>query len=240
MNWKWYRMSWKTRRFPFSKSLNRETSWCRMPLSANLAAISGSSLFALQHLTIFMSSVWNSRWKKPLLWFDINKFSVPKSSVQYALDITEIVHAQQAQKNFVQTLTKTFATLSIGLAIFDRNKQLMLFNPALIDLTALPADFLSARPNLLTAFDKLWDNQIMPETKICALEGKACHFGRGSNREDLHRNLEFTLRCNISDFWASAPRWRIGIFVWRYDCRNINVAAVLLTNWNYTANFWTI
>ncbi|NCX19067.1 MAG: hypothetical protein EBX06_01775 [Rhodobacteraceae bacterium] len=75
------------------------------------------------------------------------------------------------------------------------------------------ADFLSARPNLLTAFDKLWDNQIMPETKICALEGKACHFGRGSNREDLHRNLEFTLRCNISDFWASAPRWRIGIFV---------------------------
>ena len=89
----------------------------------------------------------------------------------------------------------------------------MLFNPALIDLTALPADFLSARPNLLTAFDKLWDNQIMPETKICALEGKACHFGRGSNREDLHRNLEFTLRCNISDFWASAPRWRIGILV---------------------------
>ena len=101
----------------------------------------------------------------------------------------------------------------------------MLFNPALIDLTALPADFLSARPNFLTAFDKLWDNQIMPETKICALEGKACHFGRGSNREDLHRNLEFTLRCNISDFWASTPRWRIGIFVWRYDCRDINVAA---------------
>jgi PAS domain-containing protein len=129
------------------------------------------------------------------------------------LDITEIVRAQQAQKNFVQTLTKTFATLSIGLAIFDRNRQLMLFNPALIDLTALTADFLSARPNLLTAFDKLWDNQIMPETKICALEGKACHFGRGSNREDLHQNLEFTLRCNISDFWASAPRWRIGIFV---------------------------
>ena len=129
------------------------------------------------------------------------------------MDITEIVRAQQAQKNFVQTLTKTFATLSIGLAIFDRNRQLMLFNPALIDLTALTADFLSARPNLLTAFDKLWDNQIMPETKICALEGKACHFGRGSNRGDLHRNLEFTHRCNISDFWASAPRWRIGVFV---------------------------
>ena len=41
---------------------------------------------------------------KPPHWFDINKFSLPKSSVQYALDVTEIVRAQQAQKNFVQTL----------------------------------------------------------------------------------------------------------------------------------------
>jgi len=130
------------------------------------------------------------------------------------LDITKIVRAQQTQKNYVQTLTKTYATPSIGLAIFDRNRQLILFNPALIELPALPVDYLSARPNLLTAFDKLWDNQIMPETKkLCALEGKACHFGRGSNRGDLHRNLEFTLPRNISDFWASTPRWRIGIFV---------------------------
>ena len=35
---------------------------------------------------------------KPPHWFDINKFSLPKSSVQYALDVTEIVRAQQAQK----------------------------------------------------------------------------------------------------------------------------------------------
>lgn len=26
MNWKWYRMSWKTRRFSFGRSLNLETS----------------------------------------------------------------------------------------------------------------------------------------------------------------------------------------------------------------------
>lgn len=102
---------------------------------------------------------------KPPFWFDINKFLLPTYSVQYALDVTEIVRAQQAQKNFVQTLTKTFATLSIGLAIFDRNRQLMLFNPALIDLTTLAPDFLSARPNLLTVFDKLRDKQIMPEPK---------------------------------------------------------------------------
>jgi hypothetical protein len=43
---------------------------------------------------------------KPPHWFDINKFSLPKSLVQYALDVTEIVRAQQAQKNFVHPLQK--------------------------------------------------------------------------------------------------------------------------------------
>jgi hypothetical protein len=45
---------------------------------------------------------------KPPHWFDMNKFSLPKSSVQYALDVTEIIRAQQAQKNFVQTLSHAF------------------------------------------------------------------------------------------------------------------------------------
>jgi PAS domain-containing protein len=65
----------------------------------------------------------------------------------------------------VQTLAKTFAQLSIGLAIFDRNRQLVLFNPALVDLTALPADFLSGRPTILSFFDRLRDNKMMPEPK---------------------------------------------------------------------------
>jgi hypothetical protein len=102
---------------------------------------------------------------KPPYWFDINKFSLPKSSVQYALDVTRNRTRTASTEKFCSPLTKTFATLSIGLAIFDRNRQLMLFNLALIDLTTLPADFLSARPNLLTVFDKLRDNQIMPEPK---------------------------------------------------------------------------
>ena len=71
----------------------------------------------------------------------------------YAVDVNAVVSAEISQRKFVQTLAKTFAQLSIGLAIFDRNRQLALFNPALIDLTALPAEFLSARPNLLSFFD---------------------------------------------------------------------------------------
>lgn len=98
-------------------------------------------------------------------WYDVSIVRFGDSCMNYAIDVNAVVNAEIAQRNFVQTLTKTFAHLSIGLAIFDRNRQLALFNPALIDLTELPADFLSIRPNLLSFFDRLRDNRMMPEPK---------------------------------------------------------------------------
>lgn len=98
-------------------------------------------------------------------WFDISTTERHGLRTHYAADANAIVNAEIAQRNFVQTLTKTFAQLSIGLAIFDRNRQLALFNPALIDLTSLPADFLSSRPNLQTFFDRMRENRMMPEPR---------------------------------------------------------------------------
>ncbi|WP_425039995.1 PAS-domain containing protein [Primorskyibacter sp. S187A] len=99
-------------------------------------------------------------------WYDITtRKTGPASYTHYAINADAIVNAEVAQRNFVQTLTKTFAQLSIGLAIFDRKRQLALFNPALIDLTTVPADFLSARPSLNSFFDQLRDRQIMPEPR---------------------------------------------------------------------------
>ncbi|MFU8864305.1 MAG: PAS-domain containing protein [Rhodobacterales bacterium] len=98
-------------------------------------------------------------------WFDIRSLKLEGGWMNYATDVNAVVNAEIAQRNFVQTLTKTFAQLSIGLAIFDRKRQLALFNPALIDLTALPAEFLSARPNLLSFFDRLRERRMMPEPK---------------------------------------------------------------------------
>ncbi|MEP2029773.1 MAG: PAS-domain containing protein [Paracoccaceae bacterium] len=100
-----------------------------------------------------------------LYWFDITRVQTETHRMYYAVDVNAVVSAEISQRNFVQTLAKTFAQLSIGLAIFDRNRQLALFNPALIDLTALPAEFLSSRPNLLSFFDRLRDNRMMPEPK---------------------------------------------------------------------------
>ena len=99
------------------------------------------------------------------IWFDITSTETADGRMHFAKDINAVVQAEIAQRNFVQTLTKTFAQLSIGLAIFDRKRQLALFNPALIDLIGLTPEYLSGRPTLLSFFDRLRDNQMMPEPK---------------------------------------------------------------------------
>lgn len=98
-------------------------------------------------------------------WYNMTARRVGDNVIYHAVDINAVIQAEVAQRNFVQTLAKTFAHLSIGLAIFDRNGQLALFNPALVDLTSLPVEFLSGRPDLLSFFDRLRDNRVMPEPK---------------------------------------------------------------------------
>lgn len=98
-------------------------------------------------------------------WYDVTITKRQQRSICHAVNINAVIQAEIAQRNFVQTLAKTFAQLSIGLAIFDRNGQLALFNPALVDLTSLPVEFLSGRPDLLSFFDRLRDNRVMPEPK---------------------------------------------------------------------------
>ncbi len=99
------------------------------------------------------------------LWYELSFVAQDDGYLCYAIDVNAVVDAEIAQRNFVQTLTKTFAQLPIGLAIFDRNRQLALFNPALVDLTGLPAQFLSGRPGLSSFFDRLRDQNLMPEPK---------------------------------------------------------------------------
>lgn len=102
---------------------------------------------------------------QPDRWIDVDDTSENGMRLHHAIDVTAVVQAEQAQRSFVQTLTKTFAQLSTGLAIFDRSRQLALFNPALVDLTGLSAEYLAQRPGYLSFFDKLREGQIMPEPR---------------------------------------------------------------------------
>lgn len=115
------------------------------------------------------------------LWFAVTTVRRAGQIVGFAVDVTGIVAAETARKDFVQTLTKTFASLRAGLAVFDRQRRLALFNPALIDLTGLKGDFLTGRPTVQAVLDRLRDMQMLPEPKnyvswreqVAALEAAA-------------------------------------------------------------------
>lgn len=98
-------------------------------------------------------------------WYEVSMSEVDGFRSFYASNVTALVRAERAQRGFVQTLTKTFAQLGTGLAIFDRQRQLVLFNPALVDLTQISAEFLSARPTLTAFFDWLRESRMMPEPR---------------------------------------------------------------------------
>lgn len=98
-------------------------------------------------------------------WYDCHITPVGEDVLCTAIPADEAVRAENRRMEFTQTLTKTFAELAIGLAIFDRSRRLVLFNPALLDLTSLPTDFLTSRPSLVGFMDRLRENRVMPEPR---------------------------------------------------------------------------
>lgn len=98
-------------------------------------------------------------------WFDVTSAHRSTRNMHFAVDIDPLVQAETAQKNFVHTISKIFAELSVGLAVFDRSRRLMVFNPALTDLTGLSFDFLSSQPNVPSFLDRLRENRILPERR---------------------------------------------------------------------------
>jgi PAS domain-containing protein len=114
-------------------------------------------------------------------WFDTTGFGIGENSLHFAVNANATAKAEESQRNFLQTLTQTFAYLPTGLAIFDRNRQLVLFNPTLTDLTSLEPQWLVMRPTLHDFLNQLREKRILPEqrnftdwrTRISALEQSA-------------------------------------------------------------------
>lgn len=99
------------------------------------------------------------------IWYDAHRIAHEGGWLCYALPADALVRAESSLRDFIQTLSKTFADLPIGLAIFDRKRQLQLFNPALTDLTLVPSEFLLARPTLHAFLDRLRETRMMPEPR---------------------------------------------------------------------------
>lgn len=98
-------------------------------------------------------------------WFEIRNMPIGRDTLFTAYDANATVRAETQLNDFMQTLTKTFAQLTTGLAIFDKSRNLALFNPALTELTRLPVDFLTSRPSLVEVLDKLRETRAIPEPR---------------------------------------------------------------------------
>ncbi len=66
-------------------------------------------------------------------------------------------------RGFVRTVMETFAHLRVALAIFDSERRLTLFNPALAEMFGTDARWLAGRPTLRETLDRLREARQLPE-----------------------------------------------------------------------------
>lgn len=98
-------------------------------------------------------------------WFDVTHVKNMGDQLNYAIPADEAYEADRAKHEFIQTLTKTFSTLPIGLAVFDHLRRLHVFNPALTDLTGLEPEFLLSRPGLEGFLNRMREKYVLPEPR---------------------------------------------------------------------------
>ncbi|MEE3099287.1 MAG: PAS-domain containing protein, partial [Pseudomonadota bacterium] len=97
-------------------------------------------------------------------WFEISSRAGGEGEdLRFAVDAAPAVHAEGALRRFVETLTETFAHIRIGLAIFDRERRLGLFNPAFAELMRLDPAWLAARPDLPAVLAQLRESRRLPD-----------------------------------------------------------------------------
>lgn len=97
--------------------------------------------------------------------YDIHRHPHADCTIAHAIPCSDRVRAEGSLQAITQTLTKTFAQLPTGLAIFDTDRRLILFNPVLADLTTLDPGWLTGRPELSAFLDRLRDRQMIPEPR---------------------------------------------------------------------------
>jgi len=73
--------------------------------------------------------------------------------------------ALRSRREFIQTMSNNHFPSLTGLAIFDRKRTLIHFNPALLDITGLNFEALSLKPDLATFLDTLRAKGFLPKPK---------------------------------------------------------------------------
>lgn len=98
-------------------------------------------------------------------WFSHSQIKEGAYVTHFATPMDAAIQSEASRRETVQTLTRTFACLPIGLALFDADRHLQVFNPALVDLTGLEPMFLAARPSFEQVLYALRESRMLPEPK---------------------------------------------------------------------------
>lgn len=98
-------------------------------------------------------------------WFDIHVIDLGPTHLCFAQPADSAVRAETMLRDFVQNLTRAFSHVPVGIAVFDPQRRLTMFNPALTDLTGLPVELLSTRPTLIALLDAMRDRNLLPEPR---------------------------------------------------------------------------
>ena len=75
------------------------------------------------------------------------------------------VQAENDRNRFVQTISDSFAHLKVGIAVFDKERDLSLFNPAIVETLGVSAIWLAKKPSLKDFLNRLHDKGAMPEPR---------------------------------------------------------------------------
>lgn len=97
--------------------------------------------------------------------FEVMRIAQETKTLNYATDASKLIKTEDSLRQFMQTLSQTFAALPIGLAVFDHARNLVMFNPALADLTTMDPAWLTARPSLHDVVDQLRELRMIPERR---------------------------------------------------------------------------
>jgi len=99
-------------------------------------------------------------------WFNLRESPMESGDFfGYAIPADELVGVERTLRRFVATLTESFAQLSTGLAIFNADRRLTIFNPAISDLLQIDPVWLASSPGFRDFMNRARENHMIPEQK---------------------------------------------------------------------------
>ena len=103
---------------------------------------------------------------RPERWFEV-MFAPATGGLRHghAQPLNRLIEAESNLRTFIQTLTRTFSALPTGLAIFDHDRKMVMYNPQFLDRTGLDGAWLTTKPSLFAVLDALREGQRLPEPR---------------------------------------------------------------------------